>query len=54
MVRALAIAKWRREAMKNDSTRRVLEIVKTLALVAIATILFCALYLIYPMIPIYD
>lgn len=38
----------------NDKTHFVLELVKTLALVAIAAILFCALYLVYPMIPIFE
>lgn len=38
----------------KDNTHFVLELIKTLALVAIATILFCALYLVYPMIPLFD
>lgn len=38
----------------NDRTRFVLELVKALALVAIAVTLFCLVYAVWPMIPIYD
>lgn len=38
----------------KDNTHFVLELIKTLALVAIAVTLFCLVYAIWPMIPIYD
>lgn len=38
----------------KDDTRFVLELIKTLALVAIAATLFCLVYAVWPMIPIFS